>query len=162
MSIILAKDQFMHVMNEGTDGSTFGGNPPAAAAAIATLEMIEEYNLHNKVKHIGDVLKSELCLLKDDYPDFITDVRGQGCMLGVEFKNNEIAQELKKGLFNFKSEEHENDGIGAKLTKGKILRVTPNTAWEEKEIDYFISANRSVLANIDFKKKFLQHMLKDW
>ena len=67
----------------GTHGSTFGGNPVACAAALATLAVIEDGLLHNATK-VGGYLKDKLNALQTQHA-VIGDVRGLGLMIGVEF-----------------------------------------------------------------------------
>jgi 4-aminobutyrate aminotransferase len=67
----------------GTHGSTFGGNPVACAAALATLAVIEEGLLHNATE-VGRYLKEKLHALQSKHA-VIGDVRGLGLMIGVEF-----------------------------------------------------------------------------
>jgi 4-aminobutyrate aminotransferase len=67
----------------GTHGSTFGGNPVACAAALATLAVIEQGLVANAAD-VGAYLKEKLTDLKAKYP-VISDVRGLGLMIGVEF-----------------------------------------------------------------------------
>lgn len=66
----------------GTHGSTFGGNPVASAAALATIAVIEAGLVENAAD-VGQYLKEALQRLKTSYP-IITDVRGLGLMVGVE------------------------------------------------------------------------------
>jgi 4-aminobutyrate aminotransferase len=67
----------------GTHGSTFGGNPVACAAALATIAVIEEGLLHNATE-VGPYLMDKLNQLKTKHA-VIGDVRGLGLMIGVEF-----------------------------------------------------------------------------
>jgi 4-aminobutyrate aminotransferase len=67
----------------GTHGSTFGGNPVACAAALATIAVIEEGLLHNATK-VGNYLRDKLNQLRTKHA-VIGDVRGLGLMIGVEF-----------------------------------------------------------------------------
>ncbi len=67
----------------GTHGSTFGGNPVACAAALATIAIIEEGLIDNAAR-VGATLKGQLEQLRIKYP-VIGDVRGLGLMIGVEF-----------------------------------------------------------------------------
>lgn len=67
----------------GTHGTTFGGNPVACAAALATLGLIED-GLVNHAAEVGSFLKERLAKLQSSHP-VISDVRGLGLMIGVEF-----------------------------------------------------------------------------
>ena len=66
----------------GTHGSTFGGNPVACAAALATIELLENGLVANAAE-VGGYLKDKLSKLKPEHP-VISDVRGLGLMVGVE------------------------------------------------------------------------------
>ena len=70
-----------------THGSTFGGNPVACAAALATIELLEEGLVANAAK-VGALLKEQLANLKGRH-SVIGDVRGLGLMIGVDFENND-------------------------------------------------------------------------
>lgn len=93
----------------GTHGSTFGGNPVACAAALATLALIEEGLVDNAAR-VGAVLKGKLERLRPSFPA-ISDVRGLGLMIGVELaktdgdrahdpelRNRVIRKAFEKGL----------------------------------------------------------------
>jgi 4-aminobutyrate aminotransferase len=67
----------------GTHGSTFGGNPVACAAALATIQLLEE-GLVADAAEIGNYLKERLAHVQTGYPE-IGAVRGLGLMIGVEF-----------------------------------------------------------------------------
>jgi 4-aminobutyrate aminotransferase len=67
----------------GSHGSTFGGNPVACAAALATIQLIEE-GLVDNAAEVGNYLKDRLATLQPAHP-VICDVRGLGLMIGVEF-----------------------------------------------------------------------------
>jgi 4-aminobutyrate aminotransferase len=67
-----------------THGSTFGGNPVACAAALATIQLLEEGLVENAAK-VGATLKDLLCGLRHRRP-VIGDVRGLGLMVGVDFE----------------------------------------------------------------------------
>jgi 4-aminobutyrate aminotransferase len=80
----------------GTHGSTFGGNPVACAAALATIALIEERLLKNSAEQ-GSYLKERLQQLKAKYP-VVNDVRGLGLMIGIEFAHARDAQSLDAKL----------------------------------------------------------------
>ncbi|TES83772.1 MAG: aspartate aminotransferase family protein [Dehalococcoidia bacterium] len=97
---ILAKDKAA-VFVPGEHGSTFGGNPLACAAGYATLKFVIDNDIPGKVKAVGGYLIQGLAKLKTKFP-FITDVRGRGLLVAVEFKDDIAAPLvmdcLKKGL----------------------------------------------------------------
>jgi 4-aminobutyrate aminotransferase len=74
----------------GTHGSTFGGNPVACAAALATIALLEDGLVRNAAE-VGSYLKERLNQLKTTYP-VISDVRGLGLMIGVELVSEGAAR----------------------------------------------------------------------
>ena len=82
---VMGKADVMDAARPSTIGGTYGGNPVACAASLATLQMIQDQNLNDRAVQIGDVVKQRLMVLKHRYPDFVGDVRGFGAMVGVEF-----------------------------------------------------------------------------
>lgn len=83
--------------------STFGGNPLACAAGLATLAVIREEGLVDRAREMGAILEAGLVESKSRFPELVADVRGRGLMLGVEFTMDDvgeltIAQMLKRGL----------------------------------------------------------------
>jgi 4-aminobutyrate aminotransferase len=81
----------------GSHGSTFGGNPVACAAALATLDLIEEGLMDNAAR-VGAVLKDGLRDIASGHQD-VSDVRGLGLMLALELKTPELANRLVQSAF---------------------------------------------------------------
>lgn len=84
LSAVIGKAEVMDKLKPGMLGSTFGGNPAGCAAALATLQVIEEENLLERASEIGAVLKDRLQKLQGKHKQ-IGDVRGLGAMIGIEF-----------------------------------------------------------------------------
>jgi putrescine aminotransferase len=70
--------------------STFGGNPLACAAGLATLDVIEEERLDEQAAWKGEYLMAKLHDLQERYPGTISEVRGRGLMIGMEFASDEL------------------------------------------------------------------------
>ncbi len=81
----------------GSHGSTFGGNPLACAAGIATLDLIED-GLMDNADRVGAIMKDGLREIAMTHKQ-ITDVRGMGLMLAIEFKTPEQAGQLVQSAF---------------------------------------------------------------
>jgi len=88
LSGIITRESVM-TWKPGSQGSTFGGNPVAIAAALATLEVIKDENLLDRAHESGEWLKAALRKLQDQYP-YIGDVRGCGMMIGIEIVSDPI------------------------------------------------------------------------
>ena len=83
-------------MTPGSHGSTFGGNPLAAAAANAVLDIVLEPGFLQHVQETGLLFKQRLAEIADKYPDIIAGVRGEGLMIGLLCKiaNTEVSSML--------------------------------------------------------------------
>lgn len=81
ISAVVANDDILGVLNPGSHGSTFGGNPLACAVSIASLEVIEEEKLVERSLELGQYFKGELLKIKSPV---IKEVRGKGLFIGVE------------------------------------------------------------------------------
>jgi 4-aminobutyrate aminotransferase / (S)-3-amino-2-methylpropionate transaminase / 5-aminovalerate transaminase len=84
LSGIIGRADIMDAPTVGGLGGTYGGNPLACAAALATLDIIEEENLLERADRIGARVLRSLNELKARHP-MIGDVRGRGAMIGMEF-----------------------------------------------------------------------------
>jgi putrescine aminotransferase len=80
----MAAEPFLH-------SSTFGGNPAACAAGVATIQTILEENLPPRAVEMGETLMASLRDLQRKHPSMIRDVRGRGLLIGVEFDHPDIA-----------------------------------------------------------------------
>jgi 4-aminobutyrate aminotransferase len=84
LGAMIARDE-ISTWPDSTHGSTYGGNPVACAAALATIELLEEGLIKNAAQ-VGPVLKDKLTALKTGHKA-IGDVRGLGLMIGVDFED---------------------------------------------------------------------------
>ncbi|HEX9518184.1 MAG TPA: aminotransferase class III-fold pyridoxal phosphate-dependent enzyme [Streptosporangiaceae bacterium] len=99
LGAFMARADLMETWPAGAHGSTYGGSPIPCAAGIATLEVITSENLLANAADQGDFLISGLRELHQKYPGLITDVRGTGLMIGVEFRTAEEAEEVQRQAF---------------------------------------------------------------
>ncbi len=121
---MLARKEVAPSLRPGMHASTFGGNPIAAAAGIATIETIEEENLLQAATSIGEYLKTGLLGMAEEF-DFIREVRSAGVMLGVELDidGTSIVNEcMQRGLL-------------INCTQGTVIRLLPAMNLTEAEAD---------------------------
>lgn len=132
---LLATDKAAQALTPGTHGSTFGGNPLACAAAIASFEaLIEDDIIIPSVARLGDFFMDGLNKLKDTYP-FIRNVRGRGLLLGMEFDapcKDVVAACIKEGML-------------INCTVETVLRFMPPLIITEEEIGALLDALDRVL-----------------
>ncbi len=136
---LLATDRVARAFTPGSHASTFGGNPVACAAAIATLETIlEDGFILDNVQRMGRYFLERLNSLKSDLPDIILSVRGMGLLIGMELLRDcsEIVTAcLSKGLL-------------VNCTAGNVLRFTPPLTVQKKDIDICIEILEEVLTEL--------------
>ncbi len=99
LGAFMARAGLMESWPAGAHGSTYGGSPIPCAAGIATLEVIKSSQLPANAAEQGEFLISGLRELQQKYPGSITDVRGIGLMIGVEFRTGEDAEEVQRAAF---------------------------------------------------------------
>jgi 4-aminobutyrate aminotransferase len=98
LGAMIARADLMEEWGPGTHGSTFGGNPVACAAALVTIDLLEDGLTANAAAR-GDQAFAGLKPLADRFDGLIRDVRGKGLMLGVEFDTPDHAEEVQWACF---------------------------------------------------------------
>ena len=94
LGAMVAPATIMESWGMGAHGSTYGGNPVACAAALATIELLENGLVENAAAR-GDQALELLAELQHRLPGAVTDVRGKGLMLGVELASPELAEAVQ-------------------------------------------------------------------
>jgi 4-aminobutyrate aminotransferase len=87
IAAVVGKAEVMDSAQPGTIGGTYGGNPVACAAALATIKLMEELKLNERAETIGQRARARFQELQKKCPA-IGDVRGLGAMIGMEFVEN--------------------------------------------------------------------------
>jgi len=134
---ILAKER-ASVFVPGEHGSTFGGNPLMCAAAYATLRFIIDNDIPEKVKKVGQYLIDGLEGLKQKY-QFITDVRGRGLLVAVEF-SSDIAKSVLTDCLD--------KGLLVNRLKPNALRFIPPLIISNDDVDEAVGILDKALSNI--------------
>jgi len=98
LAALIARADLLETWGPGAHGSTYGGNPVACAAALATIELLEHGLVDNAAAR-GEQALTALRSLQDRHPGLVTDVRGVGLMIGVEFDTGEHAEEVQWAAF---------------------------------------------------------------
>jgi acetylornithine/succinyldiaminopimelate/putrescine aminotransferase len=138
MGAVLATDAVAAAFQPGTHASTFGGNPLACAASVATLEaLLEDGFLMDHCSRIGKYFKDSLEKLKRDFPSYIVEVRGLGLLLGMELTKTcgPIVESCTAR------------GILINCTSGNVLRFTPPLTVTEKEIDHLVDTLEDIFGS---------------
>lgn len=135
VSAVLASREVLGVFRPGDHGSTFGGNPLAAAVAQAALSVLIEENMIDNAATVGDYFQDMLAEINSPH---VKEVRGKGLLIGVELKPE------AGGARRF-CEALQANGILAKETHRNIIRFAPPLIITKEDIDWAIERIRPVL-----------------
>jgi len=130
---MVATDDVMSAFVPGTHASTFGGNPLASSAVIATLNTLIDDDVIKKCAEAGKYLHKCLLEIQKDFP-FVVEVRGMGLIWGIELSidADAIAKEFLQ------------EGIILNCTKGTTLRLVPPLIIKKEEIDIFLETAKRI------------------
>jgi 4-aminobutyrate aminotransferase len=98
LGAMVARAELLEAWGPGAHGSTYGGNPVACAAALATVELLEGGLVANAAAR-GEQALDGLRPLVERFDGLVTDVRGLGLMIGIEFDTPEHAEEVQFACF---------------------------------------------------------------
>lgn len=135
VSAIMADQSLLGLIKPGEHGSTFGGNPLAAAVARAALQVIVDENLVENAAKMGAYFSDHLVEIPSRH---VIEVRGKGLLIGVELK------EEAGGARRF-CEALKDNGILAKETHENVIRFAPPLIIDRPTIDWAIPRIREVL-----------------
>lgn len=144
--------------------STFGGNGLACVAALATLHVIREEGLVDRARETGAWLKRELEQIQREYPTLLAEVRGEGMMLGLEFRrtSKSLTQALFARMVKLKEGATEGEAIAGfiaskllergvvtafTLNREDVIRIAPPITTMRDDLCQLLTALREVLAN---------------
>jgi acetylornithine aminotransferase/acetylornithine/N-succinyldiaminopimelate aminotransferase len=137
---MLTTSEIAASFSPGTHASTFGGNPVASAAAVATLNVMLEEDFFEGVRAKSDYFREELKKLADTYPALLSGVRGLGLILGAVLTEEGIA--VGTDIVNKMFEK----GFLMNFAGNLVLRFVPPLIVTEDEIDTLVTALGEVLA----------------
>lgn len=128
VSAVLADNEVMDVIQPGQHGSTFGGNPVAAAVAVAALDVVKDEHLIQNARKLGKLFRR----LLDDYireSNIVNLVRGRGLLNAIvinDAENSSTAWDICMAL--------KENGLLAKPTHGNIIRFAPPLVIDEEQL----------------------------
>ena len=128
VSAVLANNEIMNVIKPGQHGSTFGGNPVAAAVAIAALEVVSEENLAQNARKLGNIFRAKI----GEYiktSNIATLVRGRGLLNAILINDTEESDTAWNICMALR-----DNGLLAKPTHGNIIRFAPPLVMTEEQL----------------------------
>jgi ornithine--oxo-acid transaminase len=128
VSAVLANNAIMNVIKPGQHGSTFGGNPIAAAVAIAALQVVTDEKLAENAERLGKIFRSELAKFIET-STIATLVRGKGLLNAVVINDTEESDTAWNICMALR-----DNGLLAKPTHGNIIRFAPPLVMNEEQL----------------------------
>ncbi|MGY0392263.1 ornithine--oxo-acid transaminase [Bizionia sp. KMM 8389] len=128
VSAVLADNSVMAVIQPGNHGSTFGGNPVAAAVAMAALEVVRDEKLADNAKKLGELFRSELNKYIET-SSIVSLVRGKGLLNAIVINDDEDSDTAWNMCLALR-----DNGLLAKPTHGNIIRFAPPLVMTEEQL----------------------------
>ncbi|HIE45374.1 MAG TPA: ornithine--oxo-acid transaminase, partial [Flavobacteriaceae bacterium] len=128
VSAVLANNHIMNVIKPGQHGSTFGGNPIAAAVAIAALTVVKDEKLADKAEYLGLIFRKEIGEFAKTN-DLIKSVRGKGLLNAILVNDTEDSSTAWDICIKLR-----DNGLLAKPTHGNIIRFAPPLVMTEDQL----------------------------
>lgn len=138
VSLFLTRRNVMDVFTPGDHGSTFGGNPLAAAVGFAALNILVEEKLTERAHQVGAYFQQRLKSLESSV---IKDVRGKGLLIGLEIDEKYPAREICLKMLKL--------GVLTKETHQTVIRFAPPLVITEVQIDIVVDALQQVLHEVE-------------
>ncbi|WP_210467845.1 aspartate aminotransferase family protein [Sporosarcina sp. 6E9] len=147
LSATIASKELMDQWPLGSHGTTFGGNPIACSAALASLEVMKEENLLQNAQDMGEYAMNRLRKMQENFP-IIREVRGVGLMIGIELGNPETGEPDGKAVMDVLDGCLEG-GVLFYLcgNSGEVIRMIPPLTVSKSQIDDGLDILEDVLKN---------------
>lgn len=143
VSAVLANNNIMDVITPGSHGSTFGGNPIAAAVAIAALKVIHEEQLTENAEQLGQLFRTSLnAYIKSS--KIVKLVRGKGLLNAIVINDTEDSDTAWNICLRLR-----DNGLLAKPTHGNIIRFAPPLVMSKDQLLECISIITSTLKDFE-------------
>lgn len=130
VTAMVIKEEYAEALEKISASSSYGGNPMACAAALASIEVIEEENLLENVKVVGAAIMKRLEKMKEEH-SIIGDVKGKGFLLGIELVKDKQTKEPFDEAGKLVYQKAFRKGL-AWIPAGHILRMSPPLIMDEK------------------------------
>ena len=128
VSAVLANNNIMDVIKPGNHGSTFGGNPVAAAVAMAALEVVREEKLADNAEELGQLFRAEMNKFIET-SSIVTLVRGKGLLNAIIINDSEDSDTAWNICMKLR-----DNGLLAKPTYGNIIRFAPPLVMNREQL----------------------------
>ena len=146
MGALLCTEEAARAMTPGLHGTTFGGGPLVCAVAIAVIDTMKQTGLLKQVREVGGYFKQRLEWLRARH-DCVTEVRGEGLMLGLDLDSAELATRAAAEMMGQR--------IIINRTSDTVLRFLPPFVLERAHVDTAIAALDGILTQLTTTSRVL-------
>ena len=122
--------------------TTFGGNPLACAAALATIHVLLEQNLPAQAAQKGQLLVDGFRALAREFPEIVVEARGQGLLIAIEFSDNETGYSFASEMFR------QQVLVAGTLNNAKTIRVEPPLTITLEQCEHVLGCARKALQGL--------------
>ena len=138
LGVILGNERVADVLTPGTHGTTFGGNPVACAAGCAVMEEVVNKGLMKQARIVGSYIIYKALELQKEFPDIIKEVRGLGCMVGIDLARDaqQVVDELR------------NRGLLSIVRNTTVIRLVPPYILQNEHVDLLMTELKAVLQTL--------------
>ncbi|KAK7680658.1 hypothetical protein QCA50_016224 [Cerrena zonata] len=144
VSGVLSSKEIMLTLEPGSHGSTYGGNPLACRVATAALEVVKNENLVERSNKLGDLLRSKLTDLKNEFNGIIAEVRGVGLLSAIVIDESKANGRTAWDLCLLMKDQ----GVLAKPTHDNIIRLAPPLVISEEDLLKGVDAIKKSLTEL--------------
>jgi 4-aminobutyrate aminotransferase/4-aminobutyrate aminotransferase/(S)-3-amino-2-methylpropionate transaminase len=130
VTAMVVKEEYAEALDRISASSSYGGNPVACAAALASIEVIEEEQILENVRTVGTYFMKRMEKMKNEHP-IIGDVKGKGFLLGIELVKDKTTKEPFDEAGKLVYQKAFRKGL-AWIPAGNILRMSPPLIMDEK------------------------------
>jgi len=123
VTCVAVREPYKESFESISASSSYGGNPMACAAALASIEAIEEENLLERSIHLGEIALTRMEKMKKEHP-IVGDVRAKGCLMGIELVKDKATKEPLNKAGELVYQKAFRKGL-AWIPAGHILRMSP-------------------------------------
>lgn len=136
---VCAAEEVAAAFEPGDHGTTFGGNPFAAAAGLAVFDIFEREGLVENARKMGEFFMERLEAVREKFPDKVKEIRGAGLLIGIELAP-ETAKRVSAKMFE--------DGLLVSLCGGTTIRIAPPLIISKNDINMFAAELATALKSV--------------
>ena len=147
VTAMVVKEEYAQALDKISASSSYGGNPMACAAALASIEVIEEEQILENVRTVGAHFIKRMEKMKAEHP-IIGDVKGKGFLLGIELVKDKVTKEPFDEAGKLVYQKAFRKGL-AWIPAGHILRMSPPLIMDKKYADIGLDMIEESIAEVE-------------